>query len=288
VIVVAARRGYTITGQAGSHHGAMCTERPKLIPQRSGIGRKLAATDASATLADSITTKVETDPPIQYSANAELNENAMKILLADDHALFREGMRHVLARLGDDISIVEAGDYAQVLEQAATHADIGLVLLDLHMPGKDGFAALEMLSRQYPTLPIVVLSASENRADMQRALDAGAMGFIQKSATASVMLSALGLVLAGGVYVPPALVQLGGEVTTPAAGDDVAGLTPRQLDVLRYVIDGKTNKVIAAELGLTEATVKAHITAVFRTLKVTNRTQAALAAERLGIHRGRR
>ncbi len=152
------------------------------------------------------------------------------------------------------------------------------------MPGTGGFAALDTLSQKYPALPIVVLSASESRADMQGALDAGAMGFIQKSATASVMLSALRLVLAGGVYVPPALVQTNGVASVASAGD-TAGLTPRQLDVLAYVIEGKANKVIAAELGLTKATVKAHITAVFKTLKVTNRTQAALAAERLGVRR---
>lgn len=210
----------------------------------------------------------------------------MKILIADDHALFREGMRHVLARLGDNVEIIEAGDCAQALAQVAAHPDIGLVLLDLQMPGRDGFAALETLSQQNPVLPIVVLSASENRSDMQRALDHGAMGFVQKSASASVMLSALRLVLAGGVYVPPAMVQSHAEVEPVApSGGEVAGLTPRQLDVLACVIEGKANKVIAAELGLTEATVKAHITAVFKTLRVTNRTQAALAAERLGLKR---
>ncbi|HEX7044822.1 MAG TPA: response regulator transcription factor [Burkholderiales bacterium] len=212
----------------------------------------------------------------------------MKILIADDHALFRAGMRHVLTQLGQDVEIIEAGDCDQALAQAAAHADVGLVLLDLHMPGKDGFAALETFSRQYPALPIVVLSASENRADMQRALDQGAMGFVQKSATASVVLSALRLVLAGGVYVPPAMVQPAASAPAPRAAGDTAGLTPRQLDVLAYVLEGKANKVIAAELGLTEATVKAHITAVFKALKVTNRTQAALAAERLGLRRAPR
>lgn len=211
----------------------------------------------------------------------------MKILLADDHALFREGMRHVLAQLADDVRVVEAGDYAQVMEQAETHADIGLALLDLHMPGKDGFAALDSLAQRFPALPIVVLSASENRADMQRALDAGAMGFIQKSTTAPVMLNALRLVLSGGVFVPPAMVQPHADADSVTSGDSALAITPRQLDVLRCMIDGKSNKVIAAELGLTEATVKAHITAVFKALRVTNRTQAALAAERLGIIRGR-
>lgn len=206
----------------------------------------------------------------------------MKILLADDHALFREGMRHVLAQLQDDVLVIEAGNHSEVLSQAAAHGDIALVLLDLHMPGKEGFAALDNLLQHYPALPIVVLSASENRADMQRALDRGAMGFIQKSATAPVMLNALRLVLSGGVYVPPALVRTGDRRSSEIA-DDAHGLTPRQLEVLARVIEGEPNKVIAAELGLSEATVKAHVTATFKALKVTNRTQAVRAVERLGL-----
>ena len=201
----------------------------------------------------------------------------MKILLADDHTLFREGMRHVLGLLADDVETVEAGNCTQALQAVEDHDDIALVLLDLHMPGRDGFAALDTFSRGYPALPIVVLSGSENHADMRRALDNGAMGFIPKSATAPVMLSALRLVLAGGVYVPPALMQSG--ASTGAA----PVLTPRQIDVLTRVIDGKPNKIIADDLGLTEATVKAHVTAVFKALDVSNRTQAARAAERLGL-----
>jgi DNA-binding NarL/FixJ family response regulator len=206
----------------------------------------------------------------------------MKILIADDHALFREGMRHVLKQLTDEIEIVEASDCREALAAADTHTDIALVLLDLSMPGLDGFAALETLSREHPALPIVVLSGSENRADMQRALDAGAMGFVPKSASAPVMLSALHLVLAGGIYVPPELVQPG-----PAAAsvkpESLPSLTPRQVDVLTGIIEGKRNKVIGAELGLSEATVKAHVSAVFKALGVTNRTQAVRAAERLRL-----
>jgi len=206
----------------------------------------------------------------------------MKILIADDHSLFREGMRHVLAQLQDDVTVIEAGDFPEVLNRVEANFDIALVLLDLHMPGKDGFAVLDHLLQNHPLLPIVVLSASENRADMQRALDRGAMGFIQKSATAPVMLSALRLVLSGGVYVPPAMVQ-----SDSGSGSDTTrgepGLTPRQLDVLARIIEGKPNKIIAAELGLSIATVKAHVTATFKALKVTNRTQAVRAAERLNL-----
>jgi len=207
----------------------------------------------------------------------------VKILLADDHALFREGMRHVLRQLTDGVEIIEASDCAQALDAADAHEDIALVLLDLNMPGRNGFAALETLSREHLTLPIVVLSGSENRADMQRALEGGAMGFIPKSATAAVMLSALRLVLAGGVYVPPELVQPGEAEAAPTPTESRPALTPRQIDVLARVVEGKRNKAIGVELGLSEATVKAHITAVFKALGVTNRIQAARAAERLRL-----
>lgn len=203
----------------------------------------------------------------------------MKILLADDHALFRAGMRHVLARLADEVTVVEAGNFEEALDEAGKHDDLSLLLLDLSMPGQHGFAVLDVLIERHPFLPIVVLSASESRADMQGALDRGALGFIPKSATPAVMLSALQLVLSGGVYVPPELVERSAE-RFPATH---IKLTPRQVDVLRCVIDGKSNKTIAAELGLTVATVKAHATAVFKALNVSNRTQAALAAERFGL-----
>lgn len=214
----------------------------------------------------------------------------MKILLADDHTLFRAGMRHVLAQLTQEVEIIEAADCEQALQAVASQDDVSLVLLDLHMPGRDGFAALEVFARQYPALPIVVLSASEDRADMRRALDGGAMGFIPKSATAPVLVNALQLVLAGGMYIPPALLQapLPKESSEAAHTTQALGLTPRQLDVLALVIEGLSNKVIAAELEVSEATVKAHITAVFKALKVSNRTQAALAMERMGLGLPRR
>ena len=207
----------------------------------------------------------------------------MKILVADDHALFRAGMRHVLRQLADDVEIVEAANCAEALDAVGSNSDIALVLLDLSMPGRDGFAALETLSREHLALPIVVLSGSESRTDMQRALDTGAMGFIPKSATAPVMLSALRLVLAGGVYVPPELVQPDPANANVVPVVPAPALTPRQLDVLAGVIEGKRNKVIGAELGLSEATVKAHISAVFKALGVNSRTQAVRAAERMRL-----
>jgi DNA-binding NarL/FixJ family response regulator len=207
----------------------------------------------------------------------------MKILLVDDHTLVRAGLKHVLAQLDPAVQVIEAGGCAEALAAARAHRDLALALLDLHMPDGNGLTVLKDLTRDRPTLLAVVLSGSDKREDMQRALDAGAMGFIPKTATAPVMLGALRLVLAGGIYVPPEMVQtMGGRRSdTDSAGHPE--LTPRQLDVLARAIDGKPNKVIARELGLTEATVKAHIAAVLRALNVSNRTEAAQAASRLGI-----
>lgn len=201
----------------------------------------------------------------------------MKVLIADDHALVREGMRHVLVQLADNVEIAEASNCEEALWAIESQTGFSLAILDLQMPG-DGFVALDAISRQHAALPVVVLSSSQDRNDMRRALEAGAMGFIPKSATAAVMLGALKLVLAGGVYVPPALIAR----TDP----DSTSITPRQFDVLARIVEGKPNKIIADELGLTEATVKSHVTAVFRSLNVTNRTQAVLAAERLGLYMG--
>ena len=205
---------------------------------------------------------------------------AVKVLIADDHALFRDGMKHLLARLADEVTVLEAGNCGDALATIESDPTIDLVLLDLVMPGADGFTALETLTSKPSAVPVVVLSASERREDMRRALDAGALGFIPKSVTTGVMLSALQLILAGGVYVPPELLS----ATPPADPPRVdVGLTARQLDVLVKVVEGKPNKVIAAELHLSEATVKTHMTAVFRALNVTNRTQAARTAESIGL-----
>jgi DNA-binding NarL/FixJ family response regulator len=198
----------------------------------------------------------------------------MKILIADDHPLFRAGIRHVLIQLSDDPKVLEAGDHSAAMALLSAHHDIALALLDLAMPGMHGLATLDAMMQKYPALPIVILSASENRDDMQRALDGGALGFIQKSSSPEIILSALRLILAGGVYVPQALVRSATPATTTERHAD---LTPRQSAVLSHVIEGKSNKAIANELGLTEATVKAHVTGIFKALRVTNRMQAALA-----------
>lgn len=209
----------------------------------------------------------------------------MKILVADDHALFRDGLRYMLARLGEDVEILQAKDCAEALTLAASRSDLDLILLDLAMPGMDGLVGLRALRARNPAVPVVILSASEEPAEMRLALEGGAMGFIPKSSTSDVMLGALRLVLSGGVYVPLAFMERFQSGRTPgatlASSLETLGLTPRQHDVLRLLGKGQSNKEIARVLGLAEGTVKLHISAILRALGVDNRTQAVVAAARL-------
>lgn len=206
----------------------------------------------------------------------------MKILLADDHPLVRVAFRGVLAQLGEDVAVIECADWAEALRVAETNPDVELALLDLRMPGAEPFDALTRLCGRAPTLPVVVISASVECCDMQRALRMGAAGFIPKTETPAVILGALRLVLAGGVYVPPALVGGSGLASSPAP-QAAPELTERQQQVLAMLMRGSANKEIASALGLSEATVKVHVTAILRALEVSNRTQAAMVAERLGL-----
>ena len=206
----------------------------------------------------------------------------MKILIVDDHALFREGLRYVLSELDDNVQVLESPTFEQATRYISDNPDLDLLLLDLNIPGEDGFVTLNLLSKKYPALPTVILSASNQRSDIQRALDAGAAGYIQKDTTSKVVLNALRLVFSGGIYVPPEMVQQ--DLTQKT--DDVAksaSLTPRQIDVLALLARGYSNKEIATEINVTAATVKMHITSIFRSLGVSNRTQAAMVAEKLGL-----
>lgn len=206
----------------------------------------------------------------------------MKILIVDDHALFREGLSLVLHELEDDIAILDASDSDSAIQHVTDNPDLDLVLLDLNMPGRDGFSALDTFTRQYPALPIVILSASTQRSDIQRCLDAGAVGYIPKETTSSVMLNALRLVLSGGIYTPPNI-MLETDAQTGGAVSDDNGLTPRQLQVLALLVQGYSNKEIARQMELAEATVKMHVTSILKSLGVNNRTQAAMAAEKLKL-----
>ena len=215
----------------------------------------------------------------------------MKILLVDDHTLFREGMRLVLTQLEPTCAVVEAADCEAAFAAANAAADFDIVLLDLNLPDMPGFAALSVLREEHPQLPVVVLSANDDRASVLEALDRGAMGFIPKSCSSQVLMSALKLVLAKGVYIPPAVLAEAPSPTPPLPPSSAArpiraadlGLTDRQMDVLGLMVQGKPNKLICRALNLAEGTVKTHVTAVLRALNVANRTQAVIAVSQLGL-----
>lgn len=210
----------------------------------------------------------------------------MRILIVDDHALFRQGLRFLLRDLDADLEVAEAADCAQAIELAAQPFNI--VLLDLHMPGVAGLEALDAMRHAFESSRIVVLSGEEDPRQVRRAIDAGAAGFIPKSSSPEVLLGALRLVLADGVYLPAVALKGVGESEVVAAGQ-IAGdrlseaLSERQIDVLRKAVQGKANKVIARELKISEGTVKAHLSAAFRALGVHNRTEAVYAAARSGL-----
>ena len=213
----------------------------------------------------------------------------MKILLADDHDLFRAGLGMVLNELGADTLLVQAANLTEAIHCAQTEADLDLALLDLNMPAMNGTTGLQQFRAQFPEVPVVIVSGSDDVADVQQVLGNGAAGFIHKSTAPTVMLSALRLVLAGGVYVPPHAMRAetaraAPSIATQAKGGWLNRLTARQMEVLRLLALGKPNKLIARELDLSEGTVKIHLSAIFRVLDVNNRTEAVLAAQQLSLN----
>ena len=219
----------------------------------------------------------------------QANDSPMKILVADDHELFREGLRHVLQQLDEGTSIIEASDYPQILKLAETESGIDIVLLDLSMPGMPWTEGLQLLRQKLsPNTPVIVLSASDDRAHVLQAVNLGAAGFIPKTSSSRVMLSALKLVLSGGVYLPPALLEQGApdvleNAPKPVLDGAASFLTPRQREVLVLLGQGKSNKEIARVLNLAEGTVKLHVTAILKALNVNNRTRAVVAASQMGL-----
>jgi DNA-binding NarL/FixJ family response regulator len=210
------------------------------------------------------------------------------ILLADDHALFRQGIRHLIADSIKGAQVVEADGFDSALEALASHGGAALMVLDLRMPGMAGASSLRAMRDAYPTAKLVVLSASESRHDILEALSAGVHGYITKTAQPEDIAAAFKYVLAGGVYVPPLLSHAADEAQSlpPEPGSihaavDLARFTPRQRDVLRLLAAGNSNKEIARELDLAEGTVKIHLAAIFRALNARNRTEAVVLAGKL-------
>lgn len=211
----------------------------------------------------------------------------MKILMADDHALFRDGMRYVLQHLSDSLELLEVNNFPECLKVVAQHPELDLVLLDLNMPGSEGARSVSYFHQRFPHIPVVVVSGDDALANMEKVMDYGASGFICKSSTSHAMLAALKHVLSGGIYVPPEIFR---QHSVPVSSVDKRsmhtngyGLTPRQMEVLEHICAGMSNKEIASHTHLAEGTVKIHVAAVYQTLKVNGRLEAVRVAERLGL-----
>lgn len=197
-----------------------------------------------------------------------------KVLLVDDHPLFRQALQAVLIQAHPDLKIVEAQNLAEARSVLERERDIILVLLDLKMPDCGGFAGLLTLRADYPQAPIVIVSANEEPETINKAITFGAVGFIPKSSANSKIISALAEILAGEIWVPEVLPA----EDVPASVQSIASLSPPQLKILLGLKRGLLNKQIANEIGITEATVKSHMTIMFRKMGVSNRTQAVIAA----------
>jgi DNA-binding NarL/FixJ family response regulator len=212
----------------------------------------------------------------------------LKLLVIEDHALVREGMVQTLLQLADKVEVREAADCETGCTLLDRSDDFDLVLLDLALPGIDGLTCLNLFRQRYPALPVVIVSAYDDTHTVNRALKAGAAGFVPKAYSSDRLLDALHRVLDGAIYVPEQTLPANGGVglAVPAAKGVTPteiGLTGRQADVLGLMVKGSSNREIADLLGLSEGTVKIHITAIFKALGVTSRTQALVAVARKGV-----
>jgi DNA-binding NarL/FixJ family response regulator len=210
------------------------------------------------------------------------------VLIADDHPLFRDALQRAVLAALPDANVFTADSADALLALIELHPEADLLMLDLHMPGARGYSALAHIRGQYPGLPTIVVSGHEEAHVAKRALAHGASAYIPKSAPVEQIVEAIGTVLDGDVWLPHHLLG-GGVELRPDEADvaaRVASLTPQQFRVLNMIAEGLLNKQIAYDLGVSEATVKAHMTAIMRKLGVSNRTQVALAASHLAVDQG--
>jgi DNA-binding NarL/FixJ family response regulator len=204
------------------------------------------------------------------------------LLIADDHPLFRGALREAVNGLFDRAEIAEAGTFEEVTDFLERGSDVDLILLDLRMPGVRGFSGLMYLRAQYPSLPIVVVSANDDPAVIRRCMEFGASGFIPKTLGVDALRQAVAQVLRGEVWTPPDVdLQGGHDAESAEVIARLATLTPQQVRVLMMLSGGLLNKQIAYELGVSEATVKAHVSAILQKLGVESRTQAVIAAGKI-------
>ncbi len=207
------------------------------------------------------------------------------VIVADDHPLFRTAIKEALQASQGETTFLEASSFETLQTLVEENPDVDLVLLDLHMPGVSGFAGLVYLCKRYPSVPVVIISANEDPLVIQRALDHGAAGFIPKSSNIKIITSAIKDILMGEIWAPslPQTDLPGSNISELALAERMAQLTPQQFKVLMMVSRGLLNKQIAYDMGISEATVKAHVTAIMNKLGVSNRTQAVLAASKLDV-----
>jgi DNA-binding NarL/FixJ family response regulator len=205
-----------------------------------------------------------------------------RLLIADDHPLFRGALREAVTGLFREVDIAEAGTFEEVTDLAERGGDVDLILLDLSMPGVRGFSGLMYLRAQYPSLPVVVVSANDDPAVIRRCMEFGASGFIPKTLGIDALRQAVTRVLQGEIWTPPDVdLARQSDAETAAMIARLATLTPQQVRVLMMLSGGLLNKQIAYELGVSEATVKAHVSAILQKLGVESRTQAVIAAAKL-------
>ncbi|MEH6826107.1 MAG: response regulator transcription factor [Motiliproteus sp.] len=210
---------------------------------------------------------------------------AQKIIIADDHPLFRAALKQAVLQAVAGVEVIETDSLASLQETVAAHADADLVLLDLHMPGTSGFTGLAYLRGQNTGMPVVVVSGSEQPQVMWRAIEYGASGFIPKSAPLEVISAAIRAVLEGEIWLPQEVADSDSTLSSEDVifAEKLGSLTPQQFRVLMMLTEGLLNKQIAYELSVSEATIKAHVTAILRKLGVHSRTQAVIEANRMGV-----
>lgn len=208
---------------------------------------------------------------------------AERMVVVDDHPLFREALAGTLRRLHPGCRVIETATFEQLQDLLETEPELDLVLLDLHLPGRHGLSALAWLRGRYPELPVLLISAHDDSAIIRRALADGAAGFLSKSADSETIARAIERVLEGDIWVPAGLQPHARGSLEAEAVRRIGELTPRQYRILLMLGDGLLNKQIAWELEITEATVKAHMTAIMRKLEVSNRTQAVTLLNRLQV-----
>lgn len=210
---------------------------------------------------------------------------AETVIVADDHPLFRTAIKEALEADQGETNFLEANSFESLQALVDKNREVDLVLLDLHMPGVSGFAGLVYLCKRYPSVPVVIISANEDPVVIKRALEHGAAGFIPKSSSIDTITDAIAAVLMGEIWSPDTTASNlpGNNVSEVELAERMAQLTPQQFKVLMMMSQGLLNKQIAYELNVSEATIKAHVSAIMSKLGVSNRTQAVLAANQLSV-----